>query len=65
MFLSCCPIFKKMEMSGCLVAYKGKTILYAGRLQFLIFSFNLFAVQNLKMALKKANILQHTKSFFV
>ena len=24
-----------------------------------------FAVQNLKMALKKANILQHTKSFFV
>ena len=26
---------------------------------------NLFAVQNLKMALKKANILQHTKSFFV
>ena len=26
---------------------------------------NLFAMQNLKMALKKANILQHTKSFFV
>ena len=26
---------------------------------------NFFAVQNLKMALKKANILQHTKSFFV
>ena len=26
---------------------------------------NLFTVQNLKMALKKANILQHTKSFFV
>ena len=24
---------------------------------------NFFAVQNLKMALKKANILQHTKSF--
>ena len=24
---------------------------------------NLFAVQNLKMALKKANILQHTKCF--
>ena len=30
-----------------------------------IFVINLFAVQNLKMALKKANILQHTKSFFV
>ena len=26
---------------------------------------NLFAVQNLEMALKKANILQHTESFFV
>ena len=33
---------------------------------FLKFSMNnLFAVQYLKMAVKKANILQHTKSFFV
>ena len=31
----------------------------------MLFLNNLFAVQNLKMALKKANILQHTKSFFV
>ena len=27
--------------------------------------YDFFAVQDLKMALKKANILQHTKSFFV